>query len=85
MPWIRDFIWGFWLRRKPSGGKIQGIPCDSVLVDNKKAAESLQYEVGAPTEIINIVIGTIVFFVAVMQGVPAILEKVAGRRAHHAE
>ena len=47
--------------------------------------QSLQYEVGAPTEIINIVIGTIVFFVAVMQGVPAILEKVAGRRAHHAE
>lgn len=47
--------------------------------------QSLQYEVGAPTEIINIVIGTIVFFVAVMQGFPAILEKVAGRRAHHAE
>lgn len=47
--------------------------------------QALQYEVGAPTEIINITIGTIVFFVAIIQGVPRLLEKCAGRRKSHAE
>ncbi|MGN0406259.1 MAG: ABC transporter permease [Bariatricus sp.] len=42
--------------------------------------QALQYEVGAPTEIINIVIGIIVFFVAIMQGVPGLLNKFAGRK-----
>lgn len=46
--------------------------------------QTLQYEVGAPTEIINIVIGIIVFFVAIMPGVPALLEQKSGRREKHA-
>lgn len=46
--------------------------------------QTLQYVVGAPTEIINIVIGVIVFFVAVMQGVPAMLEKLVRKGGKHA-
>lgn len=38
--------------------------------------QALQYEVGAPTEIINIVIGIIVFFVAIMKNVPSMLMKI---------
>ncbi|RDU22672.1 ABC transporter permease [Anaerosacchariphilus polymeriproducens] len=45
--------------------------------------QALQYEVGAPTEIINIVIGIIVFFVAIMKGVPRLLLKIPRRGGKH--
>lgn len=45
--------------------------------------QALQYEVGAPSEIINIVIGIIVFFVALTHIIPALAERFAkGGRKH---
>lgn len=41
--------------------------------------QSIQYEVGAPSEIINIMIGTIVFFVALTKILPALAERLAKR------
>ena len=45
--------------------------------------QSVQQDVGAPTEIINIMIGTIVFFVALTKIVPALAEKLEKRGADH--
>lgn len=39
------------------------------------AGQSLQYKIGAPSEIINILIGVIVFFVAIIRIVPILLNK----------
>lgn len=39
--------------------------------------QALQYQVGAPSEIINIVIGVIVFFVALTQMIPSVADKFA--------
>lgn len=39
--------------------------------------QALQYQVGAPSEIINIVIGVIVFFVALTQMIPSVVDKFA--------
>ena len=47
--------------------------------------QSVQQEVGAPTEIINIMIGTIVFFVALTKVVPVLADKLEKRSAHHAK
>lgn len=47
--------------------------------------QSVQSEVGAPSEIINIMIGTIVFFVALTTIVPALSEKLAKRGNKHAK
>lgn len=41
--------------------------------------QSIQYEVGAPSEIINIMIGTIVFFVALTKILPTLAEYLAKR------
>lgn len=41
--------------------------------------QSIQYEIGAPSEIINIMIGTIVFFVALTKILPALAEHMAKR------
>lgn len=41
--------------------------------------QSIQYEIGAPSEIINIMIGTIVFFVALTKILPALAEHLAKR------
>jgi simple sugar transport system permease protein len=46
-------------------------------------AQSLQYEVGAPSEIINIVIGVIVFFVALSYVLPQLVDKLAKRGEKH--
>ncbi len=43
--------------------------------------QSVQQDVGAPTEIINIMIGTIVFFVALTKVVPALADKLEKRGA----
>lgn len=43
--------------------------------------QSVQQEVGAPTEIINIMIGTIVFFVALTKIVPSLADKLEKRGA----
>ena len=43
--------------------------------------QSIQSKIGAPLEIINIMIGTIVFFVALTTIVPVISDKLAKRRA----
>lgn len=47
--------------------------------------QSVQQEVGAPTEIINIMIGTIVFFVALTKVVPLFADKLEKRGANHAK
>lgn len=47
--------------------------------------QSVQQDVGAPTEIINIMIGTIVFFVALTRVVPVLAEKLGKRGAGHAQ
>lgn len=41
--------------------------------------QSIQYEIGAPSEIINIMIGTIVFFVALTRILPALAERFVKR------
>ena len=41
--------------------------------------QSIQYEIGAPSEIINIMIGTIVFFVALTRILPALAERCVKR------
>ncbi len=41
--------------------------------------QSIQYEIGAPSEIINIMIGTIVFFVALTKILPSLAEYLAKR------
>ncbi len=46
--------------------------------------QSVQQEVGAPTEIINIMIGTIVFFVALTRVVPQLADKLEKRGAGRA-
>ncbi|MCF0246680.1 MAG: ABC transporter permease [Ileibacterium sp.] len=43
--------------------------------------QSLQYVVGAPTEIVNIMVGTIVFFVALKDIIPVIADKMEHRAA----
>ncbi|OCN00304.1 ABC transporter permease [Clostridium sp. W14A] len=47
--------------------------------------QSVQQDVGAPTEIINIMIGTIVFFVALTKIVPVLAEKLEKRGAGHVQ
>lgn len=47
--------------------------------------QSIQQDVGAPTEIINIMIGTVVFFVALTRVVPILAEKLEKRGADHAK
>ncbi|MFU0831408.1 MAG: Inner-membrane translocator [Oscillospiraceae bacterium] len=47
--------------------------------------QSIQQDVGAPTEIINIMIGTVVFFVALTRVVPILAEKLEKRGAGHAQ
>lgn len=47
--------------------------------------QSVQQDVGAPTEIINIMIGTIVFFVALTKVVPVLAEKLEKRGAGHVQ
>lgn len=44
--------------------------------------QSVQQDVGAPTEIINIMIGIIVFFVALTKVVPSLADKLEKRGAH---
>ena len=44
--------------------------------------QSVQQDVGAPTEIINIMIGIIVFFVALTKVVPTLADKLEKRGAH---
>lgn len=45
--------------------------------------QTLQYEVGAPSEIINIVIGIIVFFVALTHIIPPLVERLSkGGKKH---
>lgn len=47
---------------------------------------SVQFEIGAPTEIINIMIGTIVFFVALTRIIPAVADRLERRRINkHAD
>ena len=40
---------------------------------------SIQSEIGAPSEIINIMIGTIVFFIALAKIIPVLADKIAKR------
>lgn len=47
--------------------------------------QSIQQDVGAPTEIINIMIGTIVFFVALAKVVPLLADKLEKRGARRAK
>lgn len=47
--------------------------------------QSIQQDVGAPTEIINIMIGTIVFFVALAKVVPMLADKLEKRGARRAK
>lgn len=47
--------------------------------------QSLQYQIGAPSEIINIVIGIIVFFVALTHIVPLLVDKFAKGGLKHAK
>lgn len=47
------------------------------------AGQSLQFKIGVPSEIINIMIGIIVFFVALTKMFPAIVEKFFMRRSEN--
>lgn len=47
--------------------------------------QSLQYEIGAPSEIINIVIGVIVFFVALTHIIPPLVERFSKGGKKHAK
>ena len=47
--------------------------------------QSVQSEIGAPSEIINIMIGTIVFFVALTTIVPVLADRLAKRGNKHAK
>lgn len=47
--------------------------------------QSVQQDVGAPTEIINIMIGTIVFFVALTKIVPLFADRLEKRGTNHAK
>lgn len=47
--------------------------------------QSVQLEIGAPSEIINIMIGTIVFFVALTTIVPVLADRLAKRGNKHAK
>lgn len=47
--------------------------------------QTVQQDVGAPTEIINIMIGTIVFFVALTKIVPVLADRLEKRGAGHAK
>ena len=47
--------------------------------------QSIQADIGAPSEIINIMIGTIVFFVALTKIVPKLADKLEKRGAKHVE
>lgn len=47
--------------------------------------QSIQSDIGAPSEIINIMIGTIVFFVALTKIVPILADKLAKRGEKHAK
>ena len=47
--------------------------------------QSVQNDVGAPTEIINIMIGIIVFFVALVKVVPALADRLERKGASHAK
>lgn len=48
------------------------------------AGQSLQFKTGAPSEIINIMIGIIVFFVAITRILPTVVGKISGRRKQNA-
>lgn len=47
------------------------------------SGQSLQFKTGAPSEIVNIMIGIIVFFVAIMKIIPVIVERLSRRRAEN--
>lgn len=47
------------------------------------SGQSLQFKTGAPSEIVNIMIGIIVFFVAIMKIIPVIVEKFSRRRVEN--
>ncbi|HAX51601.1 ABC transporter permease [Muricomes intestini] len=47
--------------------------------------QSLQYEVGAPSEIINIVIGVVVFFVALTHIIPPLVDRFSKGGKNHAK
>ena len=47
--------------------------------------QSVQAEIGAPTEIINIMIGTIVFFVALTVAIPPLADKLRKRGVKNAK
>lgn len=47
--------------------------------------QTVQSEVGAPSEIINIIMGTIVFFMALSKVIPALAERLVKGGAAHAE
>ena len=43
-------------------------------------SQSIQYEIGAPSEIINIMIGTIVFFVGLTRILPSLVDRFSKER-----
>ncbi len=49
------------------------------------AGQSLQFKVGAPSEIVNIMIGIIVFFVALTQIIPVLVDRFTRRRHENAK
>ena len=63
----------------PVGGIFAGLLFGGLIY----GGQTLQYEVGAPSEIINIVIGIIVFFVALTHIIPPLVERLSkGGKKH---
>ena len=58
-------------KSSPIGCVFAGLIFSSLIY----AGQSLQFKIGVPSEIINIVIGVIVFFIALTKMFPIILEK----------
>lgn len=65
----------------PIGCIFSGLMFSGILY----AGQSLQFKTGAPSEIVNILIGVIVFFVSLTKIVPIIIDKLAKRRIYNAK
>ena len=55
----------------PLGCVLSGLVFSALIY----AGQSLQFKIGAPSEIVNIMIGVIVFFVALVRIVPGLIDK----------
>lgn len=65
-----------------AGSSIPGVVLASLLFSSLKIGGNIiQLNTGAPSELISVLIGTIVFFIALANILPVIADKIAGRKA----